>query len=58
MSKPKESSAAQPTAVNRAEADRSRARHKDKKQAASSRDEDLPGAEGPLSAGANEDTYD
>jgi len=33
-------------------------RDKEKRRATGSRDEDLPGAEGPLSAGANEDTYD
>jgi len=58
MSKPKETNTAQANATHRAEADRRPVPDKDKNAATGSRDEDLPGAEGPLSAGANEDTYD
>ena len=38
--------------------DRSPARAKDQNRNANQQSEDMPGAEGPNSAGANEDTYD
>ena len=39
-------------------ADRSPARSKQQGHETKQKDDDLPGAEGPNSAGANEDTYD
>ncbi len=38
--------------------DRSPARSKDEDRNTAQKDKDMPGAEGPNSAGANEDTYD
>ena len=56
MTKLKQTGPAQPNEVERPENDRTPA--KDQQRSRPKDDDDLPGADGPLSAGANEDTYD
>lgn len=58
MTKVQQTGKAQPDQVGRQDTDRSPARIKDKLRTKPKGDEDIPGAEGALSAGANEDTYD
>lgn len=58
MTKLQQTGPAQPDHVERPEQDRHPARPKDQQRSKPKDDDDLPGAEGPLSAGANEDTYD
>lgn len=49
---------AQTDKVARLDSDRSPVKAKEQPKARPKDDEEFPGAEGPLSAGANEDTYD
>jgi len=58
MDKHQQTGPAQPDEVERPEQDRNPARNKDRQRNAETPREDEPGAEGPRSAGANEDTYD
>lgn len=57
MDKSKPTGPAQADKVEQAEQDRSPARSKDRERDKPTTD-DQPGADGPNSAGANEDTYD
>ena len=58
MTKLQKAGPAQPDAVERPKNDRTPAKAKDQQRSRPKDDDDLPGADGPLSAGANEDTYD
>lgn len=56
MTKPEHKNAT--SAKQRDLQDRSPARSENRSEDAKDKDNDIPGADGPLSAGANEDTYD
>jgi hypothetical protein len=59
MDKSKQKGAAQPDKVESPNEDPSPARVKDRQREHKPRaEDDMPGADGPLSAGADEDTYD
>jgi hypothetical protein len=58
MTKDKPKGPAQPDPVDHAETQRNPSPHKDEKIPPRQRREDMPGADGRLSARADEDTYD
>jgi hypothetical protein len=58
MTEQQKTGPAQPDQVERPEDERSPARTKDRERQGQGGKDDMPGADGPSSAGANEDTYD
>ena len=58
MSTQKPTGPAQPDKIDHAEGERSPTPSNDSQRETKGSKDDLPGADGPRSAGANEDTYD
>lgn len=56
MTKPEQNN--EPAGTQTGAQERSPARAKDQDRPADQKDKDLPGADGPITAGAEEDTYD